>query len=76
VVGDTPHDLGVNPLETRFGKAIENELRKWQDDLKEGRETKKWREEAMLAGRDRTSGSLDVAEKAGGRESGEDSKAM
>jgi hypothetical protein len=36
-----PHDLSVNPLQSRFGKAIENELRKWQDDLKEGRETKK-----------------------------------
>jgi hypothetical protein len=76
VAGEIPHDPNVNPLQSRFGKAIENELRKWQDDLKEGRETKKWREEAVLAGRDRTSGSLDVAQKAGGRESGEDSKAM
>jgi hypothetical protein len=71
-----PHDLSVNPLQSRFGKAIENELRKWQDHLKEGRETKKWREEAMLAGRDRTSGNLDVVKETGGRESGEDSNAM
>jgi hypothetical protein len=76
IAGEMPHDPSVNPLQSQFGKAIENELRKWQDDLKEGRETRKWREEAMLAGRDRTSGSLDVAEQAGGRESGEDSKAM
>jgi hypothetical protein len=73
VPGDMPHDPNVNPLQSRFGKAIEKELRKWQDDLKEGRETKKWREEAMLAGKDRSSGSADVVQKAGGRESGEDS---
>jgi len=67
---DFPHDFDVNPLQSQFGKDIENELRKWQDDLKDGRETKKWRDEAIQAGRDRASGAFDV----GGRderESGE-----
>lgn len=73
--GEPPHDPNVNPLETQLGKAIEDELRKWQDGLKEGREGKKWREDAMLAGRDRTSGKFDV-QQTGGRESesGEDGK--
>lgn len=73
--GEPPHDPNVNPLETKLGKAIEDELRKWQDDLKEGKEGKKWREDAILAGRDRTSGKFDV-EQFGGRasEGGEDVK--
>ena len=70
-----PHNFDVNPLRSQFGKGIENELRKWQDDLKDGRETKKWRDEAMQAGRDRASGAFDV----GGRdgcESGENGSTM
>ena len=38
---------------------IEEELRRWQEDLKDGREGKKWREEAMQAGRDRVQGKFD-----------------
>lgn len=48
-----PHDPDVNPLQTPLGKEIEDGLRRWQDDLREGRESKKWRQEAMQAGRDR-----------------------
>ena len=62
---DMPHNLNVNPLQSQFGKGIENELRKWQDDLKDGRESKKWRDEAMQAGRDRASGAFDVAQTEG-----------
>lgn len=70
---DMPHNFNVNPLYSPFGKGIENELRKWQDDLKDGRESKKWRDEAMQAGRDRESGVFDGALTEGRdkRESGE-----
>jgi hypothetical protein len=40
-------------------------LRKWQDDLKDGRESKKWRDEAIQAGRDRASGAFDVVQTEG-----------
>lgn len=74
---DTPHNLNVNPLQSRFGKGIEKELRKWQDDLKDGREVKKWRDEAMQAGRDRASGAFDVAQTEGDeRESGANGNTM
>lgn len=73
-----PHNLDVNPLQSQFGRGIENELRKWQGDLKDGRESKKWREEAMQAGRDRASGAFDVAQTEGRdeRESGENGNTM
>ena len=38
---------------------IEEELRRWQEDLKDGREGKKWRDEAMQAGKDRVQGKFD-----------------
>lgn len=38
---------------------LDNALRGWQGDLRAGRETKKWREEAMRAGRDRADGKFD-----------------
>jgi hypothetical protein len=76
--GEAPYDLNVNPIRTQFGKGIENELRKWQDDLKDGRESKKWRDEAMQAGRDRASGAFDVAQTEGRdqRESGANGNTM
>ena len=75
---EMPHNLNVNPLQSQCGKGIEKELRKWQDDLKDGREVKKWRDEAMQAGRDRASGVLDVAQIEGRdkRESGENGSTM
>lgn len=44
---ESPRDPDVNPLLIeRLKPYIEEELRRWQDDLREGRETKKWRAEA------------------------------
>lgn len=41
-------DPDVNPLHIEGLKSyIEAELRRWQEDLTEGREVKKWRGEAM-----------------------------
>lgn len=62
--GDQPYDPDVNPLDSSLGKDIEEELRRWQSDLKAGKETKKWRDEAMQAGRDRMSGKFDVVMRA------------
>ena len=74
---EMPHNLNVNPLQSQCGKGIEKELRKWQDDLKDGREVKKWRDEAMQAGRDRASGAFDVALTEGDeRESGANGNTM
>lgn len=45
---EPPRDPDVNPLHIqRLKKYIEEEARRWQEDLKEGREVKKWRTEAM-----------------------------
>jgi len=49
----------VNPLKTPLRPYIEEELRIWQDDLRDGKETKKWREEAILAGVERREGKYD-----------------
>lgn len=57
--GELAHDVNVNPLKTDYKSHIEEELRRWQQDLKDGREGKKWREEAMQAGRDRVDGKFD-----------------
>ncbi|TKA68764.1 hypothetical protein B0A55_07409 [Friedmanniomyces simplex] len=57
--GEPPHDPDVNPLKTPLRPYIEEELRIWQDDLKYGKEAKKWREEAMLAGVERREGKYD-----------------
>lgn len=57
--GESPHDLDIHPLNTKYKPYIEEELRRWQADLKDGREGKKWREEAVQAGRDRKAGKFD-----------------
>lgn len=45
---EPPRDLDINPLNIQTLKPyIEEELRKWQNDLTEGREVRKWRVEAM-----------------------------
>ena len=49
----------MHPLKTQYKTYIEEELRRWQEDLKNGREAKKWREEAMQAGKDRGEGKFD-----------------
>ena len=53
------HDPDVNPLVTEYRPHIEEALRKWQDDLKDGKEDKKWRREAMQASVDRKEGKFD-----------------
>jgi len=49
----------VHPLRTNYKSYIEEELRCWQEDLKDGREAKKWRMEAMQAGKDREDGKFE-----------------
>lgn len=57
--GESAHDPEVHPLKSVFKPYIEEELRRWQQDLMDGREGKKWREEAMQAGQDRVEGKFD-----------------
>ena len=57
--GEKPHDVDVHPLKTRYKSYIEEEVRRWQEDLKEGREAKTWRESAKQAGKDRLDGKWD-----------------
>ncbi|KAK5693220.1 hypothetical protein LTR17_025196 [Elasticomyces elasticus] len=57
--GEAPHDPDVNPLKTSLRSYIEEELRVFQDDLKFGKEGRKWREEAMMAGVERKEGKYD-----------------
>lgn len=45
---ERPRDPDVNPLAIEeLRPHIEAELKRWQDDLRAGRETKKWKNEAM-----------------------------
>ena len=46
-------------MQTMYGPYIEAEIRKWQEDLKEGKESKAWREQAIQAGRDKEKGDWD-----------------
>lgn len=57
--GEEPYDPDVHPLHTRSKPYIEEEIRRFRDDLKDGREQKKWRVEAMQAGKDRLEGKFD-----------------
>jgi hypothetical protein len=57
--GDPPYDPDIHPLKTPCKQYIEEELRLWQQDLKDGRETRKWRTEAMQASKDRIDGKFD-----------------
>lgn len=57
--GEAPHDIDVHPLKTSYKQHIEEELRRWQTDLKDGKEVKKWRQEAMEAGQERANGEWD-----------------
>ena len=46
--GQPPYNPDIHPLELPDFKAtIEEELREWQEDLVDGRETQKWRDEAF-----------------------------
>jgi hypothetical protein len=50
-------NTNVNPLKTALRPLIEEEIRRYQNDLNDGKEVKKWREDAMKAGKERSSGS-------------------
>jgi len=58
-VDHPPHDADIHPLHTMYKPYIEEELRRFGEDLREGREQKKWRREAMQAGKDRIDGKFD-----------------
>jgi hypothetical protein len=45
--GEVEPDPDVHPLKSAYKPYIEEELRRWQQDLKDGREGRKWREEAL-----------------------------
>lgn len=53
------HDAEDHPLRTIYKQYIEEELRCFQTDLVEERETRRWREEALQAGCDRVAGKFD-----------------
>lgn len=57
--GEPQHDIDVNPMQTMYRPYIEAEVRRWQDDLREGKETKAWRYQAIEAGREREKGVWD-----------------
>ncbi|KAK4550521.1 hypothetical protein LTR36_000100 [Oleoguttula mirabilis] len=57
--GEAAHDVEVNPLRTSYRPYIEEELGRWQEDLKNGLEAKQWRQDALQAGRDRMEGQYD-----------------
>lgn len=62
--GEPPHDKDVHPFNTHLRPYIENELRRWQDDLIDGKEAKSWRIQAMQAGRERAEGQWDSYQQA------------
>lgn len=47
-------------MDTALRIHIEKEVRVYQTDLSDGKETKKWREDAMKAGLERSSGAWDA----------------
>nr|POE46182.1 hypothetical protein CFP56_73561 [Quercus suber] len=57
--GTGSHDIDNNPLHTAFRPYMEDAIANWQGDLREGRESKKWRQEAIDAGTQRESGKFD-----------------
>ncbi|KAK4506192.1 hypothetical protein PRZ48_004157 [Zasmidium cellare] len=57
--GEPPHNIDVHPLQTQYKQHIEEGIRTWQNDLKDGREVKSWREQAMQVEEDRKEGKLD-----------------
>ncbi|KAK5137042.1 hypothetical protein LTR08_001051 [Meristemomyces frigidus] len=54
--GEAAHDVDVNPLMTGYRTYIEEELGEWHADVKGGLEAKKWRQQALEAGRVRGEG--------------------
>lgn len=58
-VGPHPHDVEINPLHTALRPYMQDAILSWQEDLREGRESKKWRQEAIDTGKERESGKFD-----------------
>lgn len=54
------HNIDAHPMSTALRAHIEEEIRVYQTDLNDGKETKKWREDAIKAGRERSSGAWDT----------------
>lgn len=46
---EAPWNVDINPLNTRLGPYLEDEILIYQQDLKDGKETKKWRNDALQA---------------------------
>lgn len=57
------HNIDVHPLHSSLRAQIEEEIRVYQADLNDGKETKKWREDAIKAGQERKSGAWDEHQK-------------
>lgn len=53
------HNSDVHPLKSPYKRHIEREIKWWHDDLKDGKETKAWRDDAMKAGQNRSAGLWD-----------------
>ncbi|WPH03478.1 Hypothetical protein R9X50_00635800 [Acrodontium crateriforme] len=53
------HNVDVNPLDTRYRPYIEEEARIFLLDLKDGKEGKKWRDNAIEAGAELRAGKFD-----------------
>nr|POF17766.1 hypothetical protein CFP56_13178 [Quercus suber] len=58
-IGNESHDIDINPLHSALRPYMEDAIANWQEDLREGRESKKWRQEAIDAGRERERGKFD-----------------
>ena len=58
-VDTPPWDPDVHPMHTEMRPYIEETIRQWKEDLKCGRETKKWRDSAIIAGMERVEGKFE-----------------
>ena len=54
-----PLDHSVHPFKTEYAPYIKHFLHEWQNDLREGRNTQKWRKDAELASGERAAGVFD-----------------
>jgi hypothetical protein len=76
--GELPWDPEVHPMDTLLRPHIITGLTTWQTGLVDGREVKKWRDEAVQAGKDRVEGKFDGVlgkggkDAAGGKSDGKD----
>lgn len=59
LAGAEPRDIDINPLHSMFRPYVEDAITAWQEDLREGRETKKWRQDATDIAKQRELGKFD-----------------